>query len=83
MNPEIIGSLAAILTTASYVPQLIKVLKHRHTKSISLCMYAILTCGIATWFAYGVMINSPSIIWANGLTFVMSLTILITKIRCG
>src|SRR4029077_6361340 len=43
MNPEIIGSIAAILTTAAYVPQVVKVLRHKHTKSISLGMYSILT----------------------------------------
>jgi len=83
MNPEIMGYLAAFLTTAAYIPQLIKVLRHRNTQSISLGMYAILTLGIAAWFAYGVLIGSPSVMLANGLTFVMSLTILITKIRCG
>jgi len=83
MNPEIIGYLAAILTTAAYVPQMVKVLRHRHTQSISLGMYAILSGGIAAWFVYGLMINSPSIIFANGVTFGMVLIILAMKIRHG
>lgn len=83
MNPEIIGSAAAILTTAAYVPQMIKVLRHRHTRDISLSMYAILTLGIACWFFYGVLIESPSVIWANGLTFLMACVILGCKLRFG
>lgn len=83
MNPEIIGYLAAFLTTASYVPQLVKVLRHRHTKSISLGMYITLTLGIAMWFAYGVMIDSPSIMVANAATFLMSGAILLIKLRYG
>ncbi len=83
MNPEWIGLLAAILTTAAYVPQTIKVLKERHTQSLSLGMYAMITTGIGLWFIYGVMLESPSLMLANGITFLMAFTILIMKIRCG
>ena len=83
MNPETVGYIAAFLTTAAYVPQLSKVLKHKHTKSISLGMYVLITSGLAAWFVYGVMIDSPSIIIANAITFFMALIILIMKIRHG
>jgi len=83
MNPEIVGTIAAILTTVAYIPQLIKVLRHKHTKSISLGMYSILTLGIAAWFVYGWMVGSPSMMWANGLTFLMAAIILITKLKHG
>ena len=83
MNPEIIGGIAAVLTTAAYMPQVVKVARHRHTQSISLGMYCLLSCGIAGWLIYGIMLNSPSLIWANGLSLVMVLFILGMKIRCG
>ena len=83
MNPEIIGFLAAILTTAAYFPQMVKVLRHKHTQSLSLGMYSMITTGIAFWFVYGIMIDSPSVIWANGITFVMAAIILFMKLRHG
>ena len=83
MNPEWIGLIAALLTTLAYIPQVIKVVRHRDTCSISLGMYAILSLGIAFWCWYGVLIGSPSVIWANGITLVMSLFILVMKIRYG
>lgn len=83
MNPEWVGYLAAILTTAAYVPQLLRVLKYRHTHSISLGMYCLITCGLAAWTWYGVLIGSPSIIVANIITFVMALIILIMKVKHG
>ncbi|MFO0388931.1 MAG: SemiSWEET family sugar transporter [Alphaproteobacteria bacterium] len=83
MNPEWIGLLAAILTTAAYVPQTIKVLREKHTKSLSLGMYLMITAGIGLWFIYGMMLGSPSLMLANGITFLMALTILIMKIRHG
>jgi MtN3 and saliva related transmembrane protein len=83
MNPEWIGSLAAIFTTAAYIPQLIKVMRHKHTQSISLGMYVLISCGIACWLVYGLMIGSFSVIVANGVTLVMALVILAMKIRHG
>ncbi|MBY0406603.1 MAG: SemiSWEET transporter [Rickettsiales bacterium] len=83
MNPEIVGYIAAILTTVAYIPQLIKVVRHRHTQSISLGMYSILTCGIFAWFVFGLLIGSPSVMLANGLTFIMAGIILFYKIKLG
>jgi MtN3 and saliva related transmembrane protein len=83
MNPEVIGYFAAFFTTAAYVPQVIKVVKHKHTQSISLGMYAILTIGIGSWVVYGLMINSPSIVVANAITFVLALLILAMKLKHG
>ena len=83
MNPEIIGYLAAILTTAAYIPQTLKVMRDKHTQSLSLGMYMFISAGLACWFIYGVMINSPSIIVANAITFFMALYILVMKIRNG
>jgi len=83
MHPETIGDLAALLTTAAYVPQVVKVARHRHTKSISLGMYFMLTIGIGLWFVYGWMIGSPSLMLANGLTFLMALFIMAMKVRWG
>jgi len=83
MNPEYIGLLAAFLTTAAYVPQAAKVLRTRHTTSISLGMYSLITTGIAFWFIYGVMIDSVSLIIANGITFILAAIILAMKLRHG
>ncbi|MDE3016709.1 MAG: SemiSWEET transporter [Pseudomonadota bacterium] len=83
MNPEWIGYVAAVFTTAAYIPQTIKVFRHRHTAGISLGMYALITCGIALWFVYGVLIDSLPIMLTNGITFVMTSAILVMKIRHG
>ena len=83
MNPEIIGSIAGVLTTSAYVPQVIKVLRERHTTSLSLLMYSMITVGGALWCFYGVLIGSLSVIIANGIGLGLSLIILIMKIRHG
>lgn len=83
MNPEWIGYTAAFFTTAAYVPQAMKVLRERHTQSLSLGMYAMMSTGIACWFIYGIMLGSPSLMLANGITFVLAFTILLMKMRHG
>ncbi len=83
INPEWLGIPAAILTTAAYIPQAVKVMRDKHTKSISLGMYILITLGIGCWFLYGLLLHSPSLILANGITFVLSALILVMKLRHG
>jgi MtN3 and saliva related transmembrane protein len=81
MNPDIIGSIAATLTTLSFIPQVIKLLKTRHTKDISLSMYVIFTVGVALWLAYGLMLQRPPIIISNIVTLGLTSIILYLKLK--
>lgn len=76
-----IGSIAAILTTGSFLPQAIKVIKTKDTSGISLGMYVMNVCGVFLWFIYGLTIQDMALICANGITFVLSSIILYCKIR--
>jgi MtN3 and saliva related transmembrane protein len=77
---EIIGYVSAVLTTVAYVPQTWKTIVTRQTKDISLHMYILMTLGICGWGVYGIFINSIPIILANGVSFLLTLSILIMKI---
>jgi MtN3 and saliva related transmembrane protein len=78
---EIIGFLAAILTTVAFFPQVIKVYKTKDTKSISLTMYIILSIGLLCWLIYGVYLSSFPMILANTITLVFTIYILFKKIK--
>jgi MtN3 and saliva related transmembrane protein len=78
---EMIGSAAAVLTTASFFPQALHVLRTRDTRAISLMMYALFTMGIALWGVYGLITTQWSIILANGITLVLAALILLLKVR--
>ena len=80
---EIIGSIAAFITTLCWVPQAIKVIRTRETKAISLIMYVMLAIGIMLWLAYGLLIMSWPLIGANAVTFVLVIVILAMKLRFG
>ena len=80
---DLIGSLAAVITTLCWIPQIIKIARHRETASISLVTNVSLMCGVLLWLVYGIMIGSWPVIAANGVTFLLILTILGLKLRYG
>ncbi len=82
-HAEIIGSIAAILTTTAFVPQALKVWRTRHTVDISLGMYAMFTSGVALWLAYGILLSAWPIIIANGITLLLAGTVLAMKLKFG
>jgi MtN3 and saliva related transmembrane protein len=84
MSPtEILGFLAAVCTTASFVPQVWHILKTRDTRAISLMMYLLFTVGVVLWLVYGIMIGSTPVVAANSITLVLALVILTCKVRWG
>lgn len=80
---DTIGSLAATLTTISFVPQVWKVWHTRHTADISLAMYSLFTLGISLWLVYGILLVSWPIIIANSITVLLAGAVLVMKLRFG
>ncbi len=75
-----IGNLAALLTTLSFLPQAIKAIRTRDTKSLSLPTYIMFVSGVLLWFIYGMRSEQLPIILGNLITFVFASTILICKL---
>ena len=80
---DTIGFLAGALTTLAFLPQVIKVLRTRNTRSLSLLMYTLFSLGVFFWLVYGLLIRSTPIIFYNAVTFVLSVVLLLAKIRWG
>jgi len=78
---EMIGLIAAVLTTVSFLPQTLLVLRTGRTDGISLSMYALFTTGVAGWLIYGLLVGSLPVILANAITFALAMTILCLKVR--
>jgi MtN3 and saliva related transmembrane protein len=76
----IIGTIAAVLTTISFVPQAVMTLKTKHTHDISLVMYLLFSLGVAMWLIYGIQIESLPIIIANSVTLCLVVPILVMKL---
>ncbi|MEN9779488.1 MAG: hypothetical protein RL087_1579 [Pseudomonadota bacterium] len=80
---ELIGYIAAFLTTSSFVPQAWLTFRTRDVSGISLGMYSAFTTGIALWLVYGIVIGSWPIIIANIITVALAFSILVMKLRYG
>ena len=80
MNIEIFGYIAAVLTTAAFLPQLIKTLKTKKADDVSLITLIMFIIGVLCWIIYGYKISSTPILIANLITLLLNLLILISKI---
>ena len=80
MNADLIGYLAATLTTVSFFPQAVKTLRSRDTRSISLRMYLLFTTGVIFWSIYGWKVGDGPVLIANLITLVPAIIVLSIKI---
>lgn len=77
---EIIGIIAAVLTTFGFVPQVIKSYKTKNVEGISLTMYLVMFLGLLFWLAYGFLIDSFAIKLANIVSGIIVFTLIILRI---
>ncbi|TMU55430.1 SemiSWEET family sugar transporter [Flagellimonas algicola] len=78
---EIIGLVAASLTTSAFVPQVYKTWKTKSTRDISFTMYGAFLIGTILWLYYGIYHNSLAIILANAVTGILVVCMLMLKLR--
>ncbi|WP_317129260.1 SemiSWEET family sugar transporter [Cognatitamlana onchidii] len=78
---ELIGFVAAILTTAAFLPQVYKTWKTKDVSGLSLLMLIIFFIGIIGWLVYGFLKHSPSMIFANSITLISSALLIFFKIK--
>ena len=81
MDFQIIGYIAALCTSLSFMPQAIKVIRTQDTESLSLLMYSVFSFGVAMWLLYGVILGDLPMILANVVTLFFAIIILVMKVR--
>ncbi len=81
MNPEIVGYIGSIISTVSFLPQVIKVYSTKQTRDISYSAFALFGTGNIIWTTYGVMTNSFPVIVANILIFILVMIIILLKFQ--
>ena len=78
---DIVGSLAGTFTTISFIPQVVKTWRSGCAEDLSMFMFALFSAGVLLWLIYGIALHALPIIFANGVTLVLALSILLLKIR--
>ncbi|WP_299225466.1 SemiSWEET family sugar transporter [uncultured Psychroserpens sp.] len=82
-NTEILGLVAAFLTTVSFLPQVYQTWKTKDVSGLSLPMFSIYFSGIVIWLVYGFLLNSPALIFSNTVTALSSFLLLFFKLKYG
>lgn len=77
------GVAAGLCSMASFVPQILKIVRERDASGISLRMYAVTTVGFICWTTYGWLSGSWPVTLANAVCLVLVLTILALRLRFG
>ena len=80
---DMVGTVAACLTTVSFMPQVWLTFKTRDVSGVSLGMYSVFTVGVALWLVYGLLLGAWPIVVANAITLLLALAILGMKLMYG
>jgi len=83
VTPTTVGLVAGTLTSVAAIPQVIKTLKSRHARDISIWQPLLLAFGVALWMVYGILINDFPIIVANVIPLICNAVLTGMKIRYG
>jgi MtN3 and saliva related transmembrane protein len=75
------GYLAAVLTTVSFVPQVLQTWRTRRAHGVSLGMISLFALGVALWLTYGLLAGAWPVIVANAITLALALLLLAMKLR--
>jgi MtN3 and saliva related transmembrane protein len=77
----VIGIVAGVFTSASLLPQLIKIIKEKKVEDLSMTMFVSLLIGIILWVVYGILRDDWPIIVTNSFSVVLNLFILVLKFK--
>jgi MtN3 and saliva related transmembrane protein len=76
-----VGIIAGLLTSISMLPQLIKIIKQKKAKEVSLLMLSVLTTGNILWAVYGFMRDDWPIIVTNFISITINSITAFYRIR--
>ncbi len=79
-NQTIIGIIAGVFTSVSLIPQVIKIIKEKKAKDVSIIMLLILMTGNAIWIYYGILKKDLPIIITNSFSLLVDITTFILKL---
>lgn len=78
-----IGAAAAVLTTICWLPQAVRLIRHKDTRAISLWTNVTFIFGLVCWLIYGIAISDWPLIGANAVSMVFTSIIIAMKLRYG
>jgi MtN3 and saliva related transmembrane protein len=80
---DFVGLTGAALTTLCWLPQVLKAIREKETRALSLPATAAFTGGVGFWLVYGLAIHDWPLIGSNAVTLALMMVILAMKLRYG
>jgi MtN3 and saliva related transmembrane protein len=80
---DLVGTAGAVLTTLCWLPQVLKMLREKEARSLSLPATGAFTIGIALWLIYGLALDDWPLIGSNAVTLALMAPIVVLKLRYG
>ena len=78
---DMIGYIAAFFTTFSLLPQIVRILKLKEARDISMFMPLMVSVGSILWLVYGIVIGSPPVIAANAVSLLVSFITIFVAVK--
>lgn len=78
---SVIGIVAGIFTSASLLPQLIKMIREKKVEALSVIMFISLMIGLLLWIYYGILRKDLPIIITNGFSVILNICILFFRFK--
>jgi len=78
---DLIGAGAAVCSTTSFVPQLIKLVREKTAEAVSAPMFVLTVAAFSLWSGYGLMLHSWPLLISNLISLGLSAAILLLKLR--
>ena len=78
---DLLGYCAATLTTIAFIPQVLKTIKTKSAKDVSIGMFVSFTIGVFLWILYGLVTNNKPIWISNFIILGLSITQIILKLK--
>lgn len=76
---EVVGHTGALLSSITFIPQVLKAWKSRSVGDLSLVMMLIVFTSTIVWLVYGIALTLWPVIFANGIIAVLSLVLIYFK----
>jgi MtN3 and saliva related transmembrane protein len=78
-NATLLGYAAAVISTAGFLPQVIKGFVTKKVDDVALWQPILLNTGMALWLVYGIMLKQMPIIAANTVAITLNAVIIAQK----
>ena len=80
---SVVGSVSGVITVLSFIPQAVRAWRSHRTKDLSAGTFILLVVQAAGWTSYGLLLRQAPLVWTNSCVLVLTLAILVAKLRNG